>query len=476
MKDIKHLKIKQIYVLYVIGLVLLNLIRIFDNNFWGDEAYTILLLKSNWIEMINMTANDVHPPLYYIISKIICSVVGFNGIGYHFSSFLPYILMIILAVTIVRKLYGEIASGVFISFASLLRSSLMYNVEVRMYSWGALFLLMSFLSMYRILQDNKKNSWIIFTISSLAAAYTHYYCLLSVAFFYIALIMYTVIRKKENINRIIFVCITTVAAYLPWLSVLFKTFQRTSTSKGFWQVEIPSFIECIRYMFDGRFDVILVLIFLISVSEFFIRTFLKHETDNGEIIEKFWVFSGILSIIGTSLVGIAVSYFIRPMFITRYLYPVSTIAWLTFSISIAKCKLKQLYVISTLILLWGYGFPHYLVLYRYEYQSNKNLEKTLALTCEKIESDDMILSDVSHIAWTISKLYYQENEVEFLDWDNFITIEPNKDYWFILEEELDNVTGEKISKANADYDLIVEDGVLGTMNVWIYKVNSKCYK
>jgi hypothetical protein len=37
--------------------------RAFDNNFWGDQAYTIRLAKMTFPEMLAATGNDVHPPL-----------------------------------------------------------------------------------------------------------------------------------------------------------------------------------------------------------------------------------------------------------------------------------------------------------------------------------------------------------------------------------------------------------------------------
>ena len=40
-----------VVVAFAAVLVVLNLLRIFDNNFWGDEAYTIMLSKMKFIVM-----------------------------------------------------------------------------------------------------------------------------------------------------------------------------------------------------------------------------------------------------------------------------------------------------------------------------------------------------------------------------------------------------------------------------------------
>ena len=66
----KYDKTKLFY-LYVFVLFVMNFIRIFDNSFWADEGYSISLAKMSIADMINATANDVHPPLHYFLIQII---------------------------------------------------------------------------------------------------------------------------------------------------------------------------------------------------------------------------------------------------------------------------------------------------------------------------------------------------------------------------------------------------------------------
>ena len=73
------------WILYLYGTILfiLNAIRIFDNNFWGDEAFSIALSHMNFIDMLKATATDVHPPLYYAILQIGFRLLGNHGFVYH---------------------------------------------------------------------------------------------------------------------------------------------------------------------------------------------------------------------------------------------------------------------------------------------------------------------------------------------------------------------------------------------------------
>jgi hypothetical protein len=102
---------------------------------------------------------------------------------------------------VIRKWFSETASVILMILCSLQENAVNFNVEVRMYSWGALFLLLSFLALYQILTLNSKRHYVYFVLASLASAYTHYYCLVSVAFFYMILIQWALIKRKDYFKR-----------------------------------------------------------------------------------------------------------------------------------------------------------------------------------------------------------------------------------------------------------------------------------
>lgn len=137
--------------IYAIALAALNGIRIMDSTYWYDEMFSIKLIRMPIPELLEATANDVHPPLYYLILKGICHFAGESGPVLHAASLLPYLLVLILALTVIRKRFGRSTSLLFITFASLLASAVKFNVEIRMYSWVAFFVLVSYLSLYAIL-------------------------------------------------------------------------------------------------------------------------------------------------------------------------------------------------------------------------------------------------------------------------------------------------------------------------------------
>lgn len=139
----RELPYRWMAVIYAIVLFGLNLVRVFDNNFWGDEAYSIRLAKMSAGEMIQTTAGDVHPPLYYLLLIGAHRLSGGQSWAYHMASILPYGILMVFIMTVIWKRFGKTTALFMVTFASIMNTAVTYNVEVRMYSLAALLMLLS---------------------------------------------------------------------------------------------------------------------------------------------------------------------------------------------------------------------------------------------------------------------------------------------------------------------------------------------
>ena len=424
--------------LYLTAVMLfcMNLPRIFDNAFWGDEGFTIRLAKMSVGEMIQATAADVHPHLYYLWVQLLYHIGGNNGITYHLSALIPYGLLLVFACTAIRKQFGTIPAAVLIILSSFMKQSVTYNVEVRMYSLAALFVLAAFYELYKIFDSGKVIHWVFFTLASLAAAYTHYYALISVAFFYVVLWGLMLLRKKY-IKQTILISTLTVLGYMPWLGILLTTFGRTS--EGWWLESIPSFKDGMLAVFDYQWLcwvtllVIIIYVFyqlniigLISSgkgSNYKLKIQCKIGDSTKISSETLWILTGVLSVVGTLLVGLLLSYAIRPLFVVRYLYVATPAAYLILGVCLKKMHFSRIWAVLLIgAVLWN-NVPSFFN----TYQGERSLNQNTATFLDQVqpEKSEKIYTNNTHLGWSLLEYYYPENPRAYI---GEITDILNEDY------------------------------------------------
>lgn len=474
---------KLLVSLYAVILFFMNFVRIFDNNFWGDEAFTVNLVKYSIPEIIEKTAADVHPPLYYLFVKLVYTILGNLGWAYHLVSLIPCAIILFFSLTVIWKNFGWPVSVILITFAGLSDNAVCFNVEVRMYSWGALFVLLSYYCFYRILESDEWKNYLFFMVASLAAAYTHYYCLISVAFFYIALLIYSLLSKKSSIRKILAVYVATIVGYLPWFFIMLQSM--LNRIDNYWITYTPGFRESIRYLFSNQMPswMLLFIAFLGMIAVFYETGILKIENDElGKHHVKFSfatvqcsniliiIIVGLLSIIGTISFGILVSYLIRPFYGLRYIYPVSIVAWLLLGLILSKLKGGKIYTIIFVLVMLIVFYPDYKERYITDKIQNEELELTLEATTD-IDTKDVILTNHEHIDLYIAQCYYPGVETSLISLGEIPELNPDLTYWLIISEtkELDRAFVQ-IKEQGFTYKQVVDTGNLGTHTVSIYKI------
>lgn len=169
----------------------------------------------------------------------------------HMVSLIPCGLILVFSMTAVWRTFGAESAVLLITLACLSKNAVDYNMEVRIYSWGALFVLLAFYELYRILGREHMRHYILFVLFSLAAAYTHYYCLLSVAFFYGALLGLAFFRRRLSVVKTTVSSLCMAAGYMPWSVIFLKTMRRVESD--YWIASIPGIRQSFRYLFSNQF-------------------------------------------------------------------------------------------------------------------------------------------------------------------------------------------------------------------------------
>lgn len=408
--------------LYTLVLFTLHFIRVFDNSFWGDEGFSIRLAKMSVSQMVHATANDVHPPLYYFLAMFLYRVLGNHGYTYHLSAVLPYALILLVSCTFVRKRFGTLTAAILVTLSALSKSAITYNVEVRMYALAALFVLIAYLALYQIYQRGTFLDWSVFCVASLGAAYTHYYALISVAFFYLMLLP-LLFRTREYLWKILVAYIVTIIGYLPWLFILLASFQRTAN--GWWLSSVSSARDFYQFIFDSRW---LQNAFIIVVAFYFAQQVIAiqiKKDPSRKLLDRFdvklifilpakvpndifWILAGLLSFIGTVGIGLAASKLIRPLILLRYIFPVAPVLYLILGHCISKLPLRR--TVATLVLLGilRSGFTVYASTFQYE-KFTLDAETTQCLQTVAPAEDTLLLTNNAHLGWSLLEYYYPQN-------------------------------------------------------------------
>lgn len=322
----------------------------------------------------------------------------------------------------------------------------------------------------------------MFVIWSLAAAYTQYYCLISVAFLYIALLIHALLAKHD-LRKVLVVYAVTIAGYLPWFFVMLHTM--TSRVGSYWMQEIPSIASSLGYLFSYQFPIWLWAFVALIALAFILRESGVLRIDSSAFGPQsirldfsqirctnlmILTLAGGLCILGTIGFGMAISILIQPFYVVRYLYPASTIAWLLLGIMASRCQHRYIITAILMTCMLSIFIPGYQSRYRTEKAANESCEAALASTTE-IQPGDVILTDSSMMNWTVAECYYPDVENVYITAKTLPTLRQGITYWFFItdresaETVLDNITDQGYICQQ-----IVNGANIGTDIVDIYKI------
>ena len=244
-------------------------------DIWYDELFTMSFATQPVGRLLELAAQDVHPPLYYLIVKAFLECVRLAApsvsavAAAKAVSVLPYAGLLIYSAVLVRKRDGWLCAGLF-AFCLLAMPQLSnYTTEVRMYGWALFFLTTAFLHVREILLTGKKLHWAVFWVYGVCAAYCHYFAAVSAALLYLALAGLLLRRRRKTCGTLetasVFrtlaawlVCAAlSVLAYLPWLPSAIR--QVSGRSPQFFRAPYLDtndlMYETIDLTFIGGFDV-----------------------------------------------------------------------------------------------------------------------------------------------------------------------------------------------------------------------------
>ena len=64
------------WIAIILGVCLVYAIGITHESIWFDEAYSAVVAEYSFSQIISLVATDKHPPLYFLLLRVISTVLG----------------------------------------------------------------------------------------------------------------------------------------------------------------------------------------------------------------------------------------------------------------------------------------------------------------------------------------------------------------------------------------------------------------
>lgn len=426
---------KRLYTVLIWGIVIgftgLYVSLIFNHNIWTDEAFTLQLLRENIGGIIDGTARDVHPPLYYLYAKLFKVVFGESLLVQKAAVIVPMTATLILGATVIRKDFGDRASVLFLLFLTCIPCSMEFSVQVRMYSLALLFVTACGIYAYRAFISGGKCNFAFFAVSGVAAAYTHYFAFVSVIIIAGMLFLAILIWKRERTAAWCVSAAGMIVGYLPWAPYFIK--QVSSVEQGYWIPEITgqTVWEYFLWTFDLELVPGMVFVFLILLKA--ASTYNTIEIAKYKERTEIYALACMVVPALTTISGVAVSAVKTPVYRDQYVFPALGLLALFFGIAMRKARDIILILISLFLLF--VGAVQYKECFRQEYRSTY-VAQTEEFFEQNLSEDDYIIYNWDTFGF-IYECYFPQERLVYLE--NFDFTGEFGTIWFLYTEWMPEV-------------------------------------
>ena len=448
-------KTDQFHILLLLLLIIVPISLCFNNSVWLDEAFSLRWSTFPYDEMMGRLTNDVHPPLYYFALRVLLFLTGKSLLAAKLFSVLGLFFILFTGYRFLKSRFGNQALYVFWLFILFTPRMLQKSVEVRMYTWAYLFVLLSFLEIYMLLTLPMKKNWIRFTIFSLLAAYTQYFALITMVFVYGILLVFFVFSKNWKQCKNWFLCsLFTVVGYSPWLPTAIRQMQGNSAS---WIQQPANSLDPILELFQsdlhGSEYVFTALIFISMAAS--VISFLKKKDG-----DSYWTMASFVPLWGCLIFGLVYGELYKPILTSRYLMIPLSILIVGLSSLFRNIPRVLTMIVCFFFLLVG------VVTYQnvFEEEYNTLTDETLAFAEKYFEETDTIVTDASVLCSVIPYYFPKSNSVNDIYTDQYEAA------WY-----LDSSGTLDLNRLKEDGVEVVNYGVYGfdKVNFLIYHLNRK---
>jgi uncharacterized membrane protein len=226
--------------------------RLSARSFWFDEAFSWRLIQFPFLEMLERTGRDNHPPLYFILLRGWAAVFGTSAVALRSLSVVLGGLTIIGMYLFGTEAFPDDDQGnrrgrriglVVAALVALSVFQIRWAWETRMYTLGTALAAFSSWALLRALHAPPRSlrPWVLYGLLTLLFAYTHYYALFSIAAQTLFLAGYLLVQARGRVSLVLrqpvlwhalLAGAIVAVGWLPWAPTFLK--QRQQVQAGYW--------------------------------------------------------------------------------------------------------------------------------------------------------------------------------------------------------------------------------------------------
>lgn len=444
---------KLLTIVIVVGAIL----RFYNLDFqsvWLDEIHTLNEANPNltFIEVYeSVFQGEQMPPLYFYIIYVLFKVFGYVPIVMRIFSAIIGVFSIYGIYLLGREMYSKKAGIIAALLLCINYFHILHSQEGRPYAFFALFTILSFYWLIRLLKDFSKRTIIYYSLFTALMLYGHYFGLFTLFSQYIIILfIFLISNKNERIQlfkQTFFSSLIVLILFLPALPRLFSISKITD----FWIPKPTN--ETITLIFKEFFGYSEILVSLITISVIWYFISLYNRTTKISFTKKDLMndritFSFITLLIWFTIVIISPlirSYLSVPMLLTRYFITLLPAIILLIAIGIASLKNKVI-AYSFCLVLFLFSIvdlvvvkQFYTTIYKSQFREVTNFIK------EKNKTNRPV---VSSIGVYMPYFFSEKTEIINKNLDEFVTemqadSSKIREFWYVDGHGKDYTTNEK---------------------------------
>ena len=329
-------------------------------RFWSLDKEGLRLDESQsvWQAMHSLEfigkymVKNVHLPLHNTLLHFWIQFFGSSEIAVRVLAVIPGVLSLAAFYYLAKEFFDDFAKLKFALFlAAVSPFWVWFSREIRMYSLLALLSTLSYLFFIRVLKYDNKRNYIFYFLVNLVGLYTHYYfalvLLVQVIFFFATFksSFFPTHSKKKVLLKLTIVASGLVLALSPWVYFLLKSHGSGSLAPELGNPNaFDMFVSYFNFIFGFQHEFISSLILGIWPIVFlmgFVFLTKRHNPFNPLVL---------LSVLGTFVPVVLIlfiSIYFKPIYLTRYLTPVTPMLYIliVWSIYELKGRLRDIVVV-----------------------------------------------------------------------------------------------------------------------------------